>query len=85
MLQCDFKGKPGESKVRNGRYLIMNSKLPGEAIQPKDWSKLVFPGSEIHMSVLLARTYRNGSLCPRVGCSGNSSDVFDSTVGLVEW
>jgi hypothetical protein len=85
MLLCDFKGRPGEIKVRNGRYLILNTRTPGEVIKRDDWSRLVFPGPEIHMSILLSRVYSNGLNCPRTGCFGTTGSPYAREDELVEW
>jgi hypothetical protein len=85
MLLCSFKGKPGEIKVRNGRYFILNTRIPGEIITRDDWRKLVFPGSQIHMSILLARVYGDGSNCLRPGCSGTACKQSIRQDEIVEW
>ncbi|KAK2764930.1 hypothetical protein FQN54_008627 [Arachnomyces sp. PD_36] len=70
MLRCSFEGKPGENKVRRGRYLILDAKLPGEGLSHKDWENLVFPGSEIYMSIILTGAYGTKTQCPRERCLG---------------
>lgn len=85
MLLCEFKGKPGEMKVRNCRYLILNTKIPGEIITRDDWSKLVLPGSEINMSILLSGVYDSGTNCPRTGCFGMACSTSVQQDELVEW
>ena len=72
MLCCKFKGKPGEKKIRNDQFLILNTKIPGEVITKDDWNQVVGPGSHIHMSIILASLYGSGSKCPRPGCVGTT-------------
>jgi len=51
MLKCEFKGLPGEERVRLGQYHILNSKRKGFIIDRGRWEKSVFPGSEVNMSI----------------------------------
>lgn len=70
MLQCKFKGFPGESKVIMGEYLIMNSKAPYQIINRQSWGRTIFPGSSIDMSMLLSALRMNGDRCPQSSCPG---------------
>jgi hypothetical protein len=70
MLVNNFEGRPGERYVRNGRFLILNNKIPTQPITADTWSKFVFPGSEICMFVILAKLHRQRIHCVRPGCLG---------------
>lgn len=70
MLQCKFRDMPGESNILRGEYLIMPSHFPGTVIGKADWSKMVFPGSKLEMSIFLSKLRAPLGLCPRLKCSG---------------
>lgn len=70
MLSCQFRDRPGERHVRNGRYLILNSRVIGETISKDDWNMIVQPGAHIQMSIGLLRSYTESTHCPRPGCMG---------------
>ncbi|KAL9620134.1 MAG: hypothetical protein Q9160_005340 [Pyrenula sp. 1 TL-2023] len=70
MLQCKFKGFPGESKVEKGNYFIMNAKPPYQVIRRQEWGRQVFPGSSIDMSMLLLALRSKSDRCPQPNCCG---------------
>ena len=71
MLRCDFEGVPGEQKVLNGDYVLMNGLIQGLEIDKDAWEQLVFPGSQVSMSVIIkALCAENAAVCLRAGCSG---------------
>ena len=70
MLRCEFKGLPGEQKVIGGNYVLMNSQLHGVTIGKESWQRMVFPGTEIKMSVVLETFEVVGGFCPRPNCPG---------------
>ncbi|KAH7413667.1 hypothetical protein DE146DRAFT_2500 [Phaeosphaeria sp. MPI-PUGE-AT-0046c] len=70
MLSCKFKDRPGMRHVRSGRYLILNSRIPGETISKDDWDLIVQPGVQLHMSIGLVRSYTKSANCPRPDCIG---------------
>jgi hypothetical protein len=83
MLLNSFNGKPGERKVRNRRYHIMNSKS-NEVINLNEWNDLIRPGSQLEMSMILSMTSTTGKRCPRPSCSGPL--VNDTATGeLARW
>ena len=70
MLRCEFKGLPGEQKVIGGAYVLMNSQLHGVTIRKESWQRMVFPGTQIKMSVILETFEVVGGFCPRPFCPG---------------
>jgi hypothetical protein len=85
MLKNHFEGRPGERKVRNGQFIILSSKIPGHRITPEEWRKLVFPGSEVQMSVVLAKLHRVDAHCLRPGCLGVPMSPFSGVEDILEW
>jgi hypothetical protein len=69
-LRADFKDVPGESKVLEGQYHIVDAKRPDNLISRQDWSQSVFPGAELSMSVIISLLKRQSGRCPRSKCSG---------------
>ena len=43
MLRCKFKGLPGELKVLQGDYILVNSTVQGLEVDKGAWERLVFP------------------------------------------
>ena len=74
---------PGEDKVLNGEYFIMNTKLPGLIIRQASWSRRVFPGTSIDMSIILLMVRAQGSKCPKPLCSGYGR--MDPIIGSYTW
>lgn len=85
LLICEFKGKPGERKIKGGRYLLMDNRFPEELIESSEWQQRVLPGSEIHMSVYLARLYDTSARCPRPGCLEGVTDKLDLRPSILRW
>ena len=70
MLRCEFKGFPGEEKVRGGNYILMDSQVQGVTIGKEAWQRMVFPGTKIKMSVILETFEVVGGFCPQPNCPG---------------
>ena len=69
ILRCEFKGLPGESKVLQGDYILVNSTVHGLEVDKGAWERSVFLGSQLKMSIIMkALRVRKGSLCPRSSC-----------------
>jgi hypothetical protein len=82
MLKCEFKQLPGESRVLQGQYYILDSKRKAQIIPAHQWGQTVFPGAEISMSMIIAEFLADRGWCPRPGCY-NRLDVAQS--GLNIW
>ncbi|OQV00512.1 Ankyrin repeat-containing protein [Cladophialophora immunda] len=46
LLRAEFKGAPGEAKVLEGQYHLIDTKGAGAIIQKEDWHRTVFDGRE---------------------------------------
>lgn len=79
-LRCEFKDVPGERQVSRGRYRIFSSKLPGLVINAKTWRQVVFPGSELEMSIIMVFVGQSGDSCPRQGCLGHFKSQNGNTL-----
>jgi hypothetical protein len=84
MLRCDFKGKPGESQILEGRYQIMTTHYRHRLINPILWGDLVSPGSKIAMAVVFDYLSFPGTICLKCGGSFESlNDLRDRIGGMV--
>jgi hypothetical protein len=68
MLKCKFRNFPGEKRVLRGEYHILEANRRGFNIDPQKWESLVFPGSDIDMSMVIRGNIFSEGLCPRPGC-----------------
>ena len=80
MLRCEFRGFPGEAKVLQGQYLLMNSTLANDQIDRDAWQQRVFPGTRVKMSVLMQNLGATSGLCPRPSCNGKVDGLKGLTV-----
>lgn len=83
MLQCIFKGKPGETHVYYGQYLILHSGSGRSVTDSQQWERTVFPRSQLKMSVLLSQEGYNDDQCPR--CDHVTLKKTCSSQTLVHW
>lgn len=83
MLRCKFKDLPGYDKVLRGEYHIMRMNNPNRIIIKSEWSRSVFPGAKIDMSIILALLKAKGRKCPRRNCVGMGNSETDSE--LYKW
>ena len=79
MLQCEFKGCPGEAMVRQGRYDLFE-RSSGERIINKS-GLVIAPGSSLSMSVMLWPRPWASWTCPR--CDHHSSSC--SIGSWIKW
>lgn len=80
MLRCEFKGIPGEEKVSQGQYLLMNGTSTKNRIEGEAWQQRVFPGTKVKMSVIMQKIGATSGFCPRSNCDGKVSGSRESTV-----
>ena len=80
MLRCEFKGFPGEAKVLQGQYLLLDSTLEKNEIDRDAWRQRVFPGSRVKMSVLMQHLGATSGSCPRPSCNGRVDGLRGLTV-----
>ncbi|OAG42663.1 hypothetical protein AYO21_02946 [Fonsecaea monophora] len=75
LLRAEFKGIPGEAKVLEGQYHLIDTKGGGAIIKKQDWHRTVFPGSSVTMSVIISQIRWQGGLCPRPSCAEPRIDL----------
>lgn len=63
-LQSSFNGMPGEWKVKENQFRILNLRMGGEFISGSDWHRMVFPGARLAMSMVYLRDYWETTPCP---------------------
>ncbi|KAI9864391.1 MAG: hypothetical protein M1813_003311 [Trichoglossum hirsutum] len=82
LLRAEFKDTPGESKVLEGHYHLIDTGRQGRLIGKEDWSQSIFPGSTVSMSMILSELRRQRGMCPRPSCKGKrvAGDGGDSMV-----
>jgi hypothetical protein len=69
-LQCEFKGRPGESYVANLKFgLFRAAKKPQNQVMIpfEEWERSVFPGDRVFMSIDLEQF--DPDECPSCGCA----------------
>ena len=70
MLQCRFKGVPGEGKVLQGQYLLTDGTLPHLVYQKAHWQNVLSPGAKVRMSIVMQALHAVDGSCPRSQCGG---------------
>ncbi|KAE8454415.1 hypothetical protein EG329_000037 [Mollisiaceae sp. DMI_Dod_QoI] len=84
MLRCDFKQKPGEQLVIQGQYHLLNGSRTKEVIINKDrWDRVVFPRSNISMSMIIAGLLFQEGICPRFACGTRNPAPLDNSTLIV--
>ena len=84
MLQAEFRNIPGSRRVREELYDISVNSFWGTRIEKDEWSKRVFPGSKVSMSMLAAVPFRKGNRCPRPLCIGQML-ISMPCYGVMRW
>ena len=69
-LHCEFRGLPGEQKVLQGSYVLLNSTVADMQISKEAWERTVFPGTKVKMSVIMEDLRRYKFSCPRLHGTG---------------
>ena len=82
MLKCEFQNLPGEKRVLNGEYQILDARR-GINIDRRKWNSQVFPGSDIDMCMIVRGNVFSEGLCPRPGCG--RQNVPEKTGDFVTW
>lgn len=75
LLKGDFKGVPGESKVLEGSYHLLNSANHSQLVCKDDWAYKLKPGSKISMSMILKQIRMRSGTCPRPSCSRRNPNI----------
>ncbi|KAK4465439.1 hypothetical protein QBC42DRAFT_12890 [Cladorrhinum samala] len=73
-LRRNFKQTPGESYVKSGQFLIIDSRTDHLVFSQASWEVVTAPGCELSMSIRM-RSFQIGSghHCPRPNCDGRVS------------
>lgn len=70
--KTEFKGVPGERRVEQGQYLILDNSSGQEPVGEHEWTFKVFTGSRLAMSIFMELS--TDSLmeehCLKIGCTG---------------
>jgi hypothetical protein len=85
-LPTRFEGVPGEMRVSRGQYLILDANSEQEIISDEEWSRRVFPNSQLVMSIftrMLARSTKEVS-CPRPEC-GWEGQIERARNRFIKW
>ncbi|KAL2043073.1 hypothetical protein N7G274_004133 [Stereocaulon virgatum] len=73
-LRAQFKGKPGEAKVNDGRFHIIDATNDSRAIiSSNTWSRSISQGTILTMSMIMSHLRRRSGSCPRPGCTGTGT------------
>jgi hypothetical protein len=70
--------------VLAGQYTIADARNPGAVLTKDNWSQMVFPGTQITMSVILSMLRLQIGKCPRPSC-GQASTFDGESTSLIEW
>ncbi|KAH8661518.1 hypothetical protein BGZ60DRAFT_517255 [Tricladium varicosporioides] len=79
MLKCQFKNLPGERRVLNRQFHILNTRNPNFFIDETKWERSIFPGSQITMSMVMYGLLFHAGKCPRPGCGAENQIPADES------
>ncbi|MCJ1265253.1 hypothetical protein MMC22_005128 [Lobaria immixta] len=78
-LRAHFRHKPGESKIVNSQYYIIDSANKEAIIKKDHWTRYIREGSTVSMSMIMSYIKLQSGICPRPGCSGAGSRAKDTS------
>ena len=85
-LRAQFKNKPGESKIVDGNFHIIDDDR-GVVVNKDDWNRSISPGAILAMSIVMTYIQGKPGRFPRPECSGvamrssGNSDLMKWYVG----
>ena len=82
MLRCESHNMPGEELILAGRYHLIGGAQKRRIISKEDWSKAVFPGEDLYMSMIIETEELEEieeGICPRPGCGQKNARSINST------
>ena len=82
-LRVQFKDKPGESKVVNGRYHIIDLDKHGSIVEKEHWRRTIRRGSKLTMSMVMSLVKTIPGRCPRHNCLGTRFTVCEASGALI--
>ena len=78
-LRAQFKGKPGEQKVQDGHFHMLDMDDDSKAvIQKEHWHRFVAEGANLTMSMIMSHIEQQSGNCPRPGCKGAGLKLCNS-------
>ncbi|KAI4218626.1 MAG: hypothetical protein LQ349_008637, partial [Xanthoria aureola] len=69
LLRAQFKDKPGEMKILNGSFHIMDSKR-GSIVKKDHWHRNISQGIHLKMSMIMLHLRTSSGKCPQPDCAG---------------
>lgn len=83
-LRAQFKDKPGERKVLEGQYHIMDIGNSRTIVNKEHWARSIEQGATLTMSMVMSHLQRRAESCPRPSCSGREVNHCPVS-GLLSW
>ncbi|MCJ1456069.1 hypothetical protein MMC28_006426 [Mycoblastus sanguinarius] len=71
-LRAQFKNKPGETKILDESYHIIDLKNHKSIVKKEHWSRSISQGAILAMSMIMSHMQRIPGHCPRPDCTGVS-------------
>lgn len=69
-LRAQFKNKPGESKIIDGKFHIIDLQHRRSIVKKEDWNRFISRGAVLTMSMVMSHLRRKPGQCPRPDCTG---------------
>lgn len=79
MLRVDFKDRPGEDNIKQGRFYILNDTNQQEIMSKSNWEQTIFPGTAVVMSMILSLVRILGEICPKPGCKTKGKRISEAS------
>ena len=83
-LRAQFKNKPGETKILEGHFHIVDVEHQSAIVKKEHWSRSVSQGATLTMSMIMSHLQRKPGQCPRPDCIGLGLTNSD-TSSLLTW
>ena len=82
LLKAQFQKRPGEDNIRTGNFCLFSDKAQSRLVKKDDWSRVVFPGTRLLMSMILLSVSVFDKMCPR-GCGTPGKKILQTSTSLV--
>lgn len=69
LLRAQFKNRPGETKIFNGSFHIIDSKR-GSIVRKDHWHRNISQGIQLKMSMIMLHLRTSSGKCPQPDCAG---------------
>ena len=80
MLNAIFDGRPGQSRVERGNFLIKHA-IGGRRLLEDSWNHAIRDGDHLQMSIVLDDFFAEQDLCPFPSCKASLSNAELSNGG----